>query len=137
MMKRLLHLSFAWLIATLFASASWAQTRTVSGRVTSSEDGSPLPGVTVQIKGTNTGTQTDADGKFSLSAPENGTLVFRFVGLKTQEIAIGGRSSIDVRMETDEKVLSEVVVTGYGALEKREITGSIARCNPEPAYAKL
>lgn len=126
MMKRLLHLSFAWFIAVLFASAASAQTRAVSGRVTSSEDGSPLPGVTVQVKGTNTGTQTDADGKFSLSAPENGTLVFRFVGLKTLEIAVGGRSSIDVKMETDEKVLSEVVVTGYGALEKREITGSIA-----------
>lgn len=126
MMKRLLHLSFAWFIAVLFASAALAQTRTVSGKVTSSEDGSPLPGVTVQVKGTNTGTQTDADGKFSLSAPENGTLVFRFVGLKTLEIAVGGRSSIDVKMETDDKVLSEVVVTGYGALEKREITGSIA-----------
>lgn len=127
MMKRLLHLSFAWIIAVLFASAAWAQTRTVSGKVTSSEDGSPLPGVTVQVKGTSTGTQTDADGKFSLSAPENGTLVFRFVGLKTLEVAIGGRSSLDVKMETDDKVLTEVVVTGYGgALEKREITGSIA-----------
>jgi TonB-linked SusC/RagA family outer membrane protein len=126
MMKQLLRLSLACFLAVLFGSAAWAQTRTVSGRVTSSEDGSPLPGVTVQVKGTNTGTQTDVDGKFSLSAPDNGTLVFRFVGLKTLEIAIGGRSSIDVKMETDDKVLSEVVITGYGALEKREITGSIA-----------
>ncbi len=126
MMKRLLQLSFVWMIAMLLASAAWAQTRTVSGRVTSSEDGSPLPGVTVQLKGTNTGTQTDVDGKFSLSAPENGILVFRFVGLKTLEVAVGNRSSIDVKMETDEKVLSEVVVTGYSALEKREITGSIS-----------
>ncbi|WP_448518699.1 SusC/RagA family TonB-linked outer membrane protein [Rhodoflexus sp.] len=125
-MKRLLQLSFVWMIAMLLASAAWAQTRTVSGRVTSSEDGSPLPGVTVQLKGTNTGTQTDVDGKFSLSAPENGILVFRFVGLKTLEVAVGNRSSIDVKMETDEKVLSEVVVTGYSALEKREITGSIS-----------
>ncbi|MDW8209820.1 MAG: TonB-dependent receptor [Cytophagales bacterium] len=126
MMKQWLLRSIASLFAMLIAVATQAQTRTISGKVTSAEDGSPLPGVTVQIKGTNTGTQTDAEGKFSINAPENATLVFRFVGLKTQEIAVGGRSSIDVRMEVDERVLSEVVVTGYGAMEKREITGSIA-----------
>ncbi|WP_250631716.1 SusC/RagA family TonB-linked outer membrane protein [Rhodoflexus caldus] len=100
--------------------------KTITGRVVSNEDKEPLPGVTVQVKGTNTGTQTDFEGKYRLTVDDNAkTLVFRFVGLKTQEVDINNRSVIDIAMVADEKVLNEVVVTGYSVVEKREITGAI------------
>jgi len=78
----------------------WAQERTVSGKVTSSEDGSPLPGVNVVLKGTTIGTITDVDGTYRLSVPsEGGTLVFTFIGLKALEIDIDNRSVIDTQLE--------------------------------------
>jgi TonB-dependent starch-binding outer membrane protein SusC len=124
-MKRRLLLGI--LTMMLAAGPLFAQNRAVTGKVSAAEDDSPLPGVTVQLKGSSTGTQTDFEGKFSLSVPASGgTLVLRFVGFKTQEIAIGNQSSFDIKMATDDKVLSEVVVTGYGTQEKREITGSIS-----------
>lgn len=102
-------------VFTLVSSELWAQERTVSGTVTSLEDGSTLPGVNVVLQGTTTGTVTDFDGKYSLSVPqEGGTLVFTFIGLQSQEVEIGGRSTVDVQMAADVQQLSEVVVTGYG-----------------------
>lgn len=98
-----------------FVLAAWAQERTVTGTVTSSEDGSTLPGVNVLLKGTTTGGVTDADGHYSISVPQSGgTLVFSFIGLLTQEIDIGGRSVVDVAMASDVTQLGEVVVTALG-----------------------
>jgi TonB-linked SusC/RagA family outer membrane protein len=92
-----------------------AQNRTISGRVTAQEDGSALPGVNVLVKGTTTGTVTDSDGHYTLSVPENAqTLIFTFIGLTTTEAQIGGRTTVDVQMETDVKQLGEVVVTAMG-----------------------
>lgn len=103
----------------LASSESWAQERTLSGRVTSTEDGQPLPGVNVVLKGTTNGAVTDVDGAFSLTVPSTGgTLVVTFIGLKSQEIEIGTRTTIDVAMEQDATQLSEVVVTALGI--KRE-----------------
>jgi TonB-linked SusC/RagA family outer membrane protein len=94
------------------SSVTWAQERTVSGRVTSSEDGSDLPGVNVVVKGTTTGTVTDANGAYILSVPsQGGVLVFTFIGLTTQEVEVGSRTTVDVQMQQDVKQLSEVVVT--------------------------
>lgn len=94
---------------------SWAQDRTVSGKVTSAEDGSTLPGVTVVLKGTVTGTTTDLDGNYKLSVPsEGGTLVYSFVGMAAQEVEVGQRSVIDLAMQTDATQLTEVVVTAVG-----------------------
>lgn len=94
---------------------SWAQDRTVSGKVTSEEDGSTLPGVTVVLKGTTTGTTTDLDGNYKLSVPgEGGTLVYSFVGMTSQEVEIGQRSVIDLTMVSDAQQLTEVVVTAVG-----------------------
>jgi TonB-linked SusC/RagA family outer membrane protein len=108
-------------------SAVWAQDRTVTGRVTSQEDGSGLPGVNVTLKGTTIGTVTDVNGSYSISVSgANPVLVFSFIGLKTQEIQVGSRAVIDVPMAADVTQLSEVVVTGYGVQEKRTLTGSIA-----------
>ncbi|MTI41642.1 SusC/RagA family TonB-linked outer membrane protein [Fulvivirga lutimaris] len=113
-MKKFLLLSFMLMFA-FTVSESWAQERTVSGKVTSIEDGSTLPGVNVVLKGTTTGTVTDIDGNFQLSIPsEGGILVFSFIGLATEEISAGSRSVIDVQMSPDVKQLSEVVVTALG-----------------------
>ncbi len=122
-MKRILLLVvFAFGFAVL-----WAQERNISGKVTSADDGSSIPGVNVLVKGTSNGTVTDAEGTYRLSIPSSGTLVFSFVGFQTLEVPIGNQSIIDAQLQTDVTQLSEVVITGYGAQEKRQITGSISQ----------
>lgn len=99
-----------------------AQQSIVSGKVTSAEDGSPLPGVNVLLKGTTTGTVTDTNGIYSLSAPSDAVLVVSFIGLKTVEVPVNGRSTIDIQLASDVTQLSEIVVTGTGvATEKRKL----------------
>lgn len=127
-MKRivLLLLSFA------FGLSAMAQERTISGRITS-EEGETLPGVNVVVKGTATGTVTDASGEYTLAIPSDAnTLVFSFIGLQTQEVAIGQRSVIDVTLSADVTQLSELVVTALG-LEKqsRELGYSISGVDQE------
>ncbi len=106
-----------------------AQTRTVSGRVVSSDDGSPVPGANVLEKGTSNGTVTDADGRFSLQVSSGATLVISFVGYATQEITVGNQSTIEVTLQVDVTALNEVVVIGYGQVEKKDLTGSIVSVN--------
>lgn len=110
-----------------------AQERTVSGKVTSAEDGTTLPGVNVVIKGTATGTVTDAEGNYRLNIPSASTpiLVFSFIGLNTTEVAIGDRSVVDISLALDVTQLSEVVVTGYSTQNLREVSGSIAAVKGE------
>ena len=104
-----------------------AQERTISGRVTSKDDGLPLPGVNVILKGTATGTTTDADGKFTLSVPgANATLTFSFIGLESLEVPAGERTTLDVQLQADVTQLNEVVVVGYGTVQKRELTGAVS-----------
>ncbi|MFN3851209.1 MAG: SusC/RagA family TonB-linked outer membrane protein [Spirosomataceae bacterium] len=120
-------IKYSFTIAVLlFTSLSvMAQDITVSGTVKGS-DGSGLPGVNVQVKGTSKGAQTDIDGKYSLSGvSKNATLQFSFVGLNSQEVAINGRSVVDVTMTDDSKVLEEVVVVGYGTVKKKDATGAV------------
>lgn len=113
-MKRHLLLCLTAVFA-LVSSELWAQERTVSGTVTSAEDGSTLPGVSIVLEGTTNATVTDIDGRYSLSVPqEGGTLVFTFIGLESKEEVIAGRSTIDVQLAADVQQLSEVVVTGFG-----------------------
>lgn len=102
-----------------------AQTVRITGTVTSSEDGMPLPGVSVIVKGTTVGGATDANGKYDLSVPSNAeVLVVSFIGYVTQELTIGGRAIIDVVMESESKQIEEVVVTAYGTATKSSFTGS-------------
>lgn len=97
-----------------------AQERTLSGKVTSEEDGSGLPGVNVIVKGTTIGTVTDIEGKYTIKAPESAeALLFSFIGLKAKEVVIGSRSIVDVQMAEDVNQLTEVVVTALG-VEREE-----------------
>ncbi|MEX2595249.1 MAG: SusC/RagA family TonB-linked outer membrane protein [Anditalea sp.] len=99
----------------------------VTGTVTSFSDGLGIPGVNILIKGTGTGTVTDVNGNYSIDAPnEDDILVFSSIGYTTQEIALNGRAVIDVIMEEDMQGLDEVVVIGYGTLDKKEVTSAIS-----------
>src|SRR6218665_2854794 len=107
------------------AASALAQERNVSGKITDS-GGTGIPGVNVIIKGTASGTATDADGNFSVSAPVDAVLVFTGVGYKAVERAIGNESQITLSMEEDQVALEEVVVTGYTVDNRREVAGSVA-----------
>ncbi len=110
-----------------FGLQGYAQDRTVSGKVTSIDDGSAIPGVNVIVKGTTNGTVTDVDGNYKITlTSDGGTLVFSFIGYETAEIEIGTRSVIDLQMSIDATELSEVVVIGYGTSQKKDLTGSVA-----------
>lgn len=101
------------------------QQNTITGKVTD-ESGQPLPGVTVVIKGTTQGTVTDMDGNYSISnIPENATLVFSFVGMKSQEKQVAGNTSINVAMQEETFGIEEVVAIGYGTQKKINITGAV------------
>jgi TonB-dependent starch-binding outer membrane protein SusC len=118
-MKKFLLMCFSF----GFAISVWAQDRVVTGKVSSTDDGSPLPGVNVVLKGTTSGTVTDADGAYKITIPaEGGSLVFSFIGLQTSEVPIGERAIVDVQLGLDVKQLSEIVVTGSGvATEKKRL----------------
>ncbi|MBC7921721.1 MAG: SusC/RagA family TonB-linked outer membrane protein [Ferruginibacter sp.] len=111
-MKKILLISS--LLALVFVGRTHAQDRAVTGKVTAFEDQSALPGVSVVVKGTSNGTATGADGSYRLTAPANATLVFSFIGLLAQEVEVGDRTTIDVRMRADVQQLGEVVVTALG-----------------------
>lgn len=100
------------------------QNETISGKVTDS-GGQPLPGVTVVVKGTTRGTITDANGNYTINATGSDVLVFSFIGMKSQEIAIGAKSTIDIQMKEETVGVDEVVVVGYGVQKRSDITGSV------------
>jgi TonB-dependent starch-binding outer membrane protein SusC len=112
------------LLLLLGSLQGYAQTR-VTGKVTGSDDGTGLPGVSILEKGTTNGAVSDAEGNYSVAVSPNATLVFSFVGYATQEIAVNGRTTVDVILQTDVTALSEVVVIGYGSQEKKDVTGSV------------
>ena len=123
-MRKILLLGLTLFLVNAMA---FAQGRVVTGTVTSLEDGMGVPGATVLVKGTTIGTATDIDGKYSINIPAgSNVLVFTFVGLTSQEVNIGNRSTINVALESDVTALSEVIVTGYGTQPKREVTGAVS-----------
>ena len=107
----------------------------VTGAITSSS-GETLPGVSILLKGTSTGTTTDANGKYALSLPDaNGTLVFTYLGYETQEIALNGTIKLNVVMKASQQSLNEVVVIGYQTVRKRDLTGAVAVINADEAHS--
>lgn len=112
--------------------SAWAQEAVISGTVTSPEDVGGLPGVNVLLKNASQGTVTDIDGNYSLSVPgPEAVLVFSSVGFESQEVTVGNRSVIDLQLDPDLQSLDEVVVVGYGSINKRDVTGSIASVSGE------
>ncbi|HEY9488012.1 MAG TPA: carboxypeptidase-like regulatory domain-containing protein, partial [Chryseosolibacter sp.] len=101
--------------------------QTVSGRITSATDGSPLPGVSLLVKGTSSGTTTDSDGRYSLAVPDAQTsiLTLSFIGFKTQELQVNNRTTINVAMEEDVTLFDEIVVIGYGTQKRSDLTGAV------------
>lgn len=138
-MKKILL--FNLLFMTMLINIAWAQDRTVTGTVTSADDGAPLPGVNVIVPGTTTGTTTDIEGEYRISVPENvNSLVFSFIGYETQEVNIGNRSVVDVQLASDVRQLTEVVVTAFGIERERrslnyatqELTSERINTTPQP-----
>lgn len=119
-----------FMLLVMTASALFAQ-NTIQGKVTDGESGDGLPGVSIVIKGTATGTTSDLDGNYSLTASSTDILVFSFIGYESQEILVGSRSSIDLTLQVDVAQLSEVVVIGYGAIKKEDATGSLELATEE------
>ncbi|WP_372755458.1 SusC/RagA family TonB-linked outer membrane protein [Mariniflexile sp.] len=113
------------LLLAFVVQLTFAQERTISGTV-SDASGFPLPGATVVIKGTNTGTSTDFDGKYAIKANSGASLVFSFVGYTTKEIKVGTSSTINTTMQEDATSLEEVVVVAYGTQTKKAIVGAVA-----------
>jgi TonB-dependent starch-binding outer membrane protein SusC len=113
------------LFLMMLSTMAFSQGRTVSGTITSSDDGSALPGVNIVEKGTSKGTISSADGSYTIDVSENATLVFSFVGYKATEVPVAGQTTINVTLENDVTALSEVVVIGYGEVNKRDATGAV------------
>ena len=114
---------------------SFAQQKTLSGTIIG-EDGVPIPGVTIVVKGTTTGTVTDMDGKFTFLAPADAKVIsIAYVGMKTQELTIGNQSSFSVKLMSDFTGVDEVIVVGYGTQQKKSVTGAVSTVNQEDIKA--
>jgi len=112
-MKKILLL-FLGLIFLVGIADSTAQSKKITGKVTSTEDGSALPGVSVQVKSTTRGTQTDANGEYAIEVSPSETLSFSFIGLVPLEKLVGNQTVINITMTSSDKFLNEIVVVGYG-----------------------
>src|ERR1700744_670666 len=127
--KQLLKLFFSSL-CLLLSSWSMAQKVTVTGKVTD-EKGLPLPGVTISVIQTQQGTNSDIDGKYSISVNKTDVLTFTMVGYTRQQVTVGNKTTINITLAEDNKILNEVVVVGYGTQKRKDVTSSIASVKGE------
>lgn len=124
--------SFWIVFATLFVSFQAMGQKSIRGKVVSMVEGTSIPGVNVIVKGTTTGTSTDANGAFSLEVPDaNAVLVFSFIGYETEEVVVGEQTEITVKLVSSLEELMEVVVVGYSEKKKQEITGAVTNLSAE------
>ncbi|SDG93396.1 TonB-linked outer membrane protein, SusC/RagA family [Pedobacter terrae] len=131
-MKRIFtRISVLAALCLLTINVALAQNITVKGKVIDGGDKTPLPGVTILVKGTQTGTQTDVNGGYSISAPANATLVFNFVGYTALEQAVNNQTTINVSLASSTQQLEQVVVVGYGTQRKIDVTGAVASVKGE------
>ncbi len=124
--SRRMHMLFASLTMLLVCSFTVAAQNKVQGVVTD-EQGEPLPGVGISVKGTTTGASTNVDGQYSIIAPADGTLTFSYVGMNPEHVKINNRSTINVVLTEDSKNLDEIVVVGYGEQKKVTLTGAVSQ----------
>lgn len=120
---------------SFFATATLMSQKRVSGSVQDAATGDPLPQVTIQVKGTSKGTTTDFDGNYSITTESDATLIFSFIGFKSKEVAVNGKSVLDIQLIEDTNSLDEVVVIGYGTSKKSDLTGSVASVKSEEITA--
>ena len=130
-MRKFQSLIASLLALVLLGGVASAQNITVKGNVTDKATGEPVSFASIQIKGTMQGAATDLDGNFSIDAPKNGTLIFSFVGYKTEEVEIAGRSQINVVLESEAESLDDVVVVAYGTAKRESVTGAISTVKSE------
>lgn len=132
----MLHLPLLYILGFLLLSsvafAVGPKDRTIKGRITDSENGAPLPGVNVIVKGTSQGTSSGSEGDFEINVSDNNAvLVFSFVGYEKLEVPVGDRTRVDVTLKVDSKSMDEVVVIGYGTVRKSDLTGSVGAIKGE------
>ena len=126
-MKRFLAL----LTGVIFCTGVFAQNVKISGTVVAKDDGLPLPGVAVMIKGMSSGTQTDLDGLYEISVPKGSTVVFSYISFRDYELVASNDGVFNIAMETDVLELDAVVAIGYGVMKKSDLTGSVASVKGE------
>ncbi|WP_374948729.1 SusC/RagA family TonB-linked outer membrane protein [Mucilaginibacter sp.] len=128
-MKRISTISGLMLLLFFFTTAALAQNVTLKGKVTDAATGESLIGVSVGIKGTANGVQTDVNGAYSISVPSNATLTFSYIGYTSQFVPVNGQTTLNVLLKGEANELKTVVVVGYGTQRKRDVTGSVASVN--------
>ncbi|MFC5411414.1 SusC/RagA family TonB-linked outer membrane protein [Larkinella bovis] len=129
-MKKFLFSS--WLLSLVFCLPLLAQDLTVSGRITAAEDGSPLPGVNVVVKGTSKGTTSSSDGVYQITVPKGTVLQFSFIGFANQSVTVGSQAKVDISMKADASQLQEIVVTAQGIRKnQREIGYAYSKVNTD------
>jgi hypothetical protein len=117
------------ILAFMMSVAAYAQNLTVTGTVTDSSTGEPVPFAAIQLKDTMTGGMTDIDGKYSITVPSNGILIFSSVGYKNAEVAVSGKAIHDVMLSPDTEMLQETIVVAFGTATKESFTGSATVIN--------
>lgn len=134
--KMKINKEYLLLLFVFMCSVTYAQKRSITGKVISSDDSMPLPAVSVVVKGTSTGSSTDFDGNYSIEVDgSNATLIFSYLGFTTQEVTVGTKNSVNITLKSDVNALDEIVVVGYGAVKKSDITGSVSSVNNEELTA--
>src|SRR5690625_293874 len=138
MKTKLKNAAWVWFVAVflIMATEAQAQTVTVTGRVTS-VNGESLPGVNILVIEQETGTITNIEGEYEVSAPSNATLRFSYIGYETQNIPVEGRTTIDVQLTESTAALDEVIVMGYTTVSKRQVSSSIAQVRSEEHTSEL
>lgn len=130
MLNKLTTNLLAVLVCLLSISTCFAQDKKIIGKV-ADESGTPLAGVSVRIKDTKSATNTDVNGNFTINASNGQTIVFSFLGMEEQEFAIGNKTSFNITLKSKSTTLSDIVIIGYGAVKKADLTGSVARIERE------
>ncbi|MEQ7799142.1 TonB-dependent receptor [Pedobacter sp. ASV1-7] len=132
--KKVLGL-MTFIILVFSSVSSFAQQKTISGRVVDGSDNSTLPSVSIKVKGTQKTTSTDVNGKYEISVADTDVLIFTYIGFQVQEVPVAGKSVLNIVLQSSNQQMQEVVVVGYGTQKKSDITGAVSTVSMEKATA--